>query len=43
MSERSAQEELYFEFREDRTSEVLWKLCQEGIEQVHIVHRRILF
>ena len=38
VSARSAQEELYFEFREDRATGGSIENCQEGIEQVHRVH-----
>jgi hypothetical protein len=37
-SARSAQEELYFEFREDITTTGSVEICQEGIKQVHRVH-----
>jgi hypothetical protein len=35
--------ELYFEFKEDKTTQGSVELYQEGIEKVHRVHQRTLF
>jgi hypothetical protein len=42
-SVRSAQEDLYFKFRKDKTIEGSIELCQEDIKRVHRVYQRNLF